>query len=181
MEDLLTREELATRLGVSAAEIRRREALGQIRPSKRRGQTPLYKENLVQRLAPLMSKVPLTKERQNYRKLYRYTAEDANRVYLMLREKKPLDQIVTELVLHPGVVQAITEEFVEMTGGIFISGPVMDRINELALDGNFPLVTDEDLLEVLTTCAESTCSQCHKRPRSICKGCVPEVADAMET
>ena len=116
----------------------------------------------------------------DYRKMYKYNSEDSKKVFAMLKADKPLEDIVIELCLHPGIVRAITEEYKEITGAVLVSGKVMAEINELPLDGNFPLTTGEEILDILQTCAQAVCEACKTRPGVICKRCVSAVAVAME-
>jgi hypothetical protein len=183
VEKLVTREELARRLGISVTEIRRREARGQIKRAESSLKKALFKASLVVDLAPFVGKgkmQAIAESKIDYRKMFRYNAEEASKVFQMLKEQKPLEEIVIDLCLHPGTVRAITEEFRDITGAVVVLGRVMEQINDLPLDGNFPLVTGEEILEILTACAASTCEHCHKRPKAICKKCVMAVADAQE-
>ncbi len=180
MQEFVTREQLAERLGVTVSEIRRRESMGRLKPDKRgKGGQTLYRETVVQRmLTPIRPKtVKGAMEEASYRKIYTYYAADAERVFPMLRDKVPLADIVIATKLHPGVVQAILEEYVIMTGSMLISGPVMAEINNLPMDGNFPLANDEELLELLKSCGMSLCTMCKRKPQSICKGCAVVLAD----
>jgi hypothetical protein len=180
---MITREELARRLGVSASEIRRREAVGQIKSSEQSGKKPLFKESLVSVLSPFIGKGKMQKMAEagvDYRKMYRYSSEDSQKVFDMLKTNTPLEDIVIKLCLHPGIVRAITEEYKEITGAVLVSGKVMSEINELPLDGNFPLTSGEEILEIMRACAQAVCQSCGKRPGTVCMRCVSAVADAQE-
>ncbi len=179
----LTREELAHRLGVSTAEIRRREALGQIAYTMRGPHNIcLYPEDLAIELTSIVgvNSRNVTTQPKSYRGTYNFTAAEAKKVFVLLGEGMALDKIVVNLEMHPGVVQSIMHEYVIMTGSMMVKGPVMKQINELPLDGNFPLATAEDLLSVLMACASSDCIHCHKRPKAVCKHCIQTIAEKME-
>lgn len=170
-EILISRAELAQRLGVTEEAVRRRERIGQIRAVKRtKTNQPLYSQSIV---APLQGRTPAFSKVE-------YDTEAATAVFVLLAEGKALCDIVVELKLHPNVVRSIAYDYADMEGGLVVTGAVMRVINALDLDGNFPLSEDKDLLDVLQNCVLKDCSHCGKRPKSVCKQCVPVLARKIE-
>jgi hypothetical protein len=174
-DGLITRAELAIALGVTQEYVRHKEKLGKVKPEKRgRMNQPLYNKSAI---ATLQEQIPVKGLGFNR---VTYGAEDAKRVFGLIRSGTPLFDIVMELGIHPDVVQSIAYDAANMSGGLFVHGPVMKIINELNLDGNFPLTSDDDLLEVLKSCVSKDCSHCGKHAKSVCKHCVPVLARKLD-
>jgi len=187
-EDLLTREEFANQVGLSVAEIRRRESLGRLKPAGRGKQKcALYTREQVRTLAGKgLARKPTEALRKPSETLFSfysrisYTAPDGKSVFEMLKKGHSFEDIVMLLGIHPRAVQAIAFDYALMNGGINVSGQVMDRINRMSLDANFPITSGEEIEEVLKGYAEETCSRCHKRPKNICKHCAAAVIDELD-
>lgn len=155
-------------LGVSLSEIRRRDAIGQIRAVKRTSQGWwLYHPADVERLRGRNPVSPLTRKSSSTD----YTAEDASKVFDALDAGKTLVQCVKECMVLPEVVERIAVAYARLTGAVLLTKASMDVINELPLEGSFPLTGEAGVVEVLKTAAEETCTDCNKRPKTMCKVC----------
>lgn len=166
----LTRDELAGQLGVSVHEIRRREGKGMLAPVKRlsRG-IPLYSPETVDN-QPKKRKTTFDTDRTLY------TSDDGKKVFALLASKTTLVEIVLSTGFHPATVQSIAEDYAEMSDAIILTRDNVTKINRLTLDGNFPLTNGDDLVSVLETCAETRCTNCNKRSKSICTYCASAVS-----
>jgi hypothetical protein len=170
----LSRQEFAQRVGLSVAEIRRKESVGLLSPAGRtRYNRPYYGEREVAIVLEMSRADGREKDRRQIERSsdFEYNRQDACRVFEMLQEGKPLDQIVTALGLHPHMVRASAADFAAMNHSFVIRGHVMEQINKLPLDGVFPIETDMELLEILKVVSYGTCTLCQKKPRSICRHC----------
>lgn len=183
---LVNRQDVAARLGVTVYEIARREKAGQLRSEKRRGphREVFYRESEIAkhlaRKANKENRSILQDKTIDPRLLFSFTPNESQLVFRLIREKTPLEQIVIEHGIHPGAIRAIVREYQEMTGAFLVNGDVMTEINQLPLDGNFPIEKSEDLLALLTEAASSDCINCHKRPKAVCKQCVVDVAETLD-
>jgi len=75
--------------------------------------------------------------------------------------------------LTDDVVHEIFRRYALASKSFFIEGKHIEAINELDLDGPFPIESGEDLLAVMMIAANPPkCEQCQKRARTYCKGCV---------
>jgi len=168
----LTREQVASSLGVTVFEIRRKEQAGILKPAKRigRGQC-LFTEDQVLWLKGEKAKAELARK-QKVHSPGAYSTVEAQTVFSMLQENKSLGEIVLAAGIHPWKVKIIAEMFQELNGCLFVSKASMDTINSLqGLDGNFPITREEELVELLLGCDSKGCSMCGKHAKSICKGC----------
>lgn len=176
-DNLVTRAELAAFVGVTEEYIRRKERLGLLKPEKRGKQNqPFYNKEAA---ANVLRGRPGEVKWSGFNKVP-YQAADAKRVFGLIRKGTSLFDIVMELEMHPDMVRTIAHDSAEMEGGLIVSGSIMRTINSLDLDGNFPLTSGEDLLDLLQGCSDKSCSHCGKHPKSICKQCAPAVTKKME-
>ena len=167
--EYLTRKEVASRLGVTVHEVRRRENVGTLKPSARdqRGWV-LYSEADI-------ANVPRTPPRKTHGTSY--TVEEAARVYALLKDGKALVDIVMEAAVHPDAVLVIADSYARLTGAMLVPANVMAQVNELPLDGEFPLTTADALLDCMRNAVEEAkCRECKKKPRTHCVGCGAQVA-----
>lgn len=167
---LVTRLELARHLGVSRTEIMRRESLGRLIPvDVTREGWKLYRLSDFEGAKEKPRSAGLTyTERQRGE----YTAAQAKAVFEDLRDGTPLRDIVVKHTLHPAAVMAIADSWAAFDGGMFVPGPILARINQLPLEGAFPLAGPESLLAVLQAASiERACEDCKNKPRAVCRGC----------
>lgn len=175
---MLTRNQLAQRLGVSGSEIRRREQTGELVPTaKHPAGWNLYDENAVaQARRPKQRRAGVDAVERST-----YSPEDAVTVFKMLEAGKTLVQTVLDSNLHPNIVEAVALDYARMTGTLLIPQFFMDQINKLTLEGTFPIKDAPGLLEVMELAANDlSCTSCGKRSRSVCGVCVKvTVRDAL--
>jgi hypothetical protein len=164
--------EIATRLGVTVGCVSywtKRLKSGEIAPdgkrtslAKKPGRRPGWSPKKVKRaVAP----EPTTIEPFNQR--------EALMVFKMLKRKCSLEDIVIECNIHPKTLRLIIREYEELTGAFVIYGTTAAKINELSLDGTFPIKDGEGLYDVMCIASEDRkCRRCQKMIQSrICPGC----------
>lgn len=109
-----------------------------------------------------------------------FTAMEAADVFEALNAGTSLLTCVTQMGLHPRKVRAIAREYEDLSGALVVTSEVMKVINELPVDGAFPITKPEALLELLrfiiATADEAEkrkkpCGMCGKRPALLCKEC----------
>lgn len=170
-EPLLTRMEVAQRLGVSQSEIRRREAVGIIKAHKRnaKGWVMFHPDALIGQSGT----TPPEKRRPNQP----YTSDECASIFDALDAGKTLVQCVRECRVLPETVELIAVAYHRLTGSMHLSKETVDTINALPLEGTFPLKDEKALLEVLQTAAADTCKKCNTRARVLCKPCALKAAE----
>jgi len=179
----LTRGEVAKRLGVTVSEVRRREALGKIKPT---GRSPhgwvLYSEQdlIGQPLGKDVKKRVVRGTEKAPRPVLnaKFTSEEALQVYRLLRHGKNLIDAVMDTGLHPEVVESIAESYSKMSGGIFLTKAQMEQIEAMPLEGTFPLQGGDELVQVIRDACSETCKACAKRARAYCKVCLQQFRNA---
>lgn len=161
-EGLISREEAALRLGFSTGELRRRERLGQIKFAKRGAHgMALYRVEDVQSLDELLAA-----------QRGAYTIEEAKRVFKLLEEGKTLVQCVIEGDVRPESVEGIAAKYAALNRSLFISTDVLQKINEMVIDGPLPIKSEGELLEFFTYVEAQKCMECAKGARAFCVKCV---------
>lgn len=171
---MLTRAQMAARCGVTVAEIKRRERVGLTVPAtcNEKG-WHLYSAEQVEQVrncTTLSSKQKRLAEHESAT----YSGEEAAAVFVEIDSGRSLAECVKKLSLHPRVVERIAGARSQLESGVFISGETMAVINELPLDGTFPIKTSGELLDVLRACSSSRCKRCVKRAPVLCKSCAVE-------
>ena len=106
-----------------------------------------------------------------------YNGEDAAVVFSCLDENMTLPHIVVHHKIHPDAVMAAARAYQRMQGGLMLSGSFVSRLEKLPLDGEFPVQTENQLLEMLQSALTDTaCSECQKRTRKVCLACARSLA-----
>jgi hypothetical protein len=103
-----------------------------------------------------------------------YTTEQAVDVFTRLAANEPLSQICIAVRVHPTTLLAIASDYAMLSDCLFIPEHVMRQINELPLEGEFPISNAEDLLAIMQRAARSKkCAFCKTSELGIaCVGCV---------
>ena len=182
-DNRLTRSELGDAVGVSLSTIVRLERRGLIKSSsKNKNGWHLYEpsqiEEVRQRLQMRAPKAagssPSSASANSAPNAVQYDADVAARVFKELDKRKHPADIVCELVIHPDIVKSIFLAWNELRGGLYIPQPIMNKINGLSLEGSWPSLTAEEMLENLKKTAAAAlpqCLRCKKEERMLCKGC----------
>lgn len=173
-DTLLTRGQLAQKLGVSFQEVNRRLRVGSLKPHMKRGKEPLFHVGQLeeQRMLSRKRSAEPGKEVQ-----IDYTGKDASTVFKALRDGKTLDEIVVEHAVHPLIVKAASDAFAQLRGGFFVSSDSARALEKLPIDGEFPVQTGEQLIEMLSTALEeAACEECQKKTRKVCLACARNLA-----
>jgi hypothetical protein len=170
---MLSRDEAATRLGVTPQELRRRQRTGQLKPAKRgdRGKV-YYRVQDIEALVATMRDKPDGNMMTPGMAAISYTGEQASMVFAALREGKSIDECIIDLKIIPAIVKALALEYASIKGALFLPGDVVTAINRLPLDGPMPITKAEEVLAVLTRAADPKCVECDKRYPILCKHCV---------
>jgi hypothetical protein len=122
---------------------------------------------------PIPTPTPVAAKAKAAENFAKISATDAQIGFKALHEGKKLTAIVVEDGLHPDVVIALTHAWAKLTGGIFISGEMLQQISLLTLDGPLPIASEQDLYDVLVIASDDqTCTLCNKQKRALCKKCV---------
>jgi len=102
-----------------------------------------------------------------------YTREQALAVITRIKQGARIDDILLEVRLHPRMMRGILKEYENLSSAVIIEKTMLDQINELPLEGVFPIKDALGLYEVLRLAAdESKCKQCRKRSASqMCSHC----------
>lgn len=175
---MLTRAQVAARLGISLAEVKRRERVGLIHPATMNEKGwHLYSVDQLEEIRNCTSAASRQK-RFDGRDGAPYSGEEAARVFAALDRGAPLKECVTEFTLHPRIVEAIAEAWARLGGALFVSGRVMREVNELPLNGTFPVTSDTALLEILREAAADVCARCKRRARVLCRKCALHVRES---
>lgn len=168
----ITREDAAAYLGLSVREVARKQAAGQLRVA-RRGKRGLvmYDAGEIEELKLRMQNDAEATSR-NILARSPYTAEEAAKVFEELEQGSTAIVCVKKCGVHPDKVEAIMRSYERLTSAIILDGDTVTAINQLPLDGTFPITKADDVLSLLSSMAKGTpCAICAKRPRHHCKSC----------
>ena len=106
-----------------------------------------------------------------------YTGEQAAKVFEAMEQGLSEIQVVVKKGIHPTIVSQAAIEYRRLKEEIIVTRDRLKIINALPLDGNFPITSADELVDLLRGCAvETSCDQCRKRPRTICEPCSIKVA-----
>jgi len=169
-------------VGVSASTIIRLEKRGFIAASSKssRGWLLFSESQVDEAKRHLQMRIPREKDREasstskTFSSNAQFEADVATRVFKELEKGKHPSDIVQELVIHPDIVKSIFLRWVEFRGGLYIPQSIMNKISGLPLEGSWPCLTAEELLENLKASAAATlpqCLRCNKEDRIVCKAC----------
>ena len=156
-----TRPQLAKRIGVSLSEVRRRVQVGLLVPVG----TNEYGHELFTD-DPVATADAVT-----------YTADEAIAMFEALSQGKTLLEAVIVAKVHPNVARKICAEWESLSGAIVLTKEHMGIINELPLEGTFPIKSATELVAMLKKQSNDFCSECHERPRVHCAICTKKVAN----
>jgi hypothetical protein len=175
---MLTRAQVAARLGISLAEVKRRERVGLITPARVNAKGwHLYSVDQLEEVRNCTAAAS-RQRRLDGREGAPYSGEEAALVFAALDRGAPLKGCVKEFTLHPRVVEAIAEAWARLDGALFVSGRVMREVNELPLNGTFPVTSDAALLEILQEAAGDLCTRCKRKARALCRRCALHVRES---
>jgi len=178
---LITRDETAAILGVSLQEVKRKQAVKQLRVAKRAGKnTVLYNYDEV--MAMKMRRDDDRAAVVGNATAMSFTAEEAKLVCAELRIGASLLDCLEKLTIHPAKIRAILCEYEAMSGGVFLDASIVAAINELPLDGTFPVTKASDILALLSgKSGAPSCCLCKKRASQLCKACsIPYVRKQLQ-
>jgi hypothetical protein len=168
---MLTRAQVAARLGISVAEVKRRERVGLIEPAEINGKGwHLYSVDQLDAVRNCTTQASRQK-RLGDRDAVAFSGDEAAQVFIALDRKMTLRECVTKFALHPSVVEAIARAWARLDDGLFVSGEVMRKINDLPLDGTFPITSDDALFDTMNSAAGDSCRRCKRKPRALCIRC----------
>lgn len=102
-----------------------------------------------------------------------YSTEEALAVFKLVKQGMKLEEVMIETSLHPRVLRAILREYELFAGSIYVFKETVDKMNELPLNGSFPITNGEGIFDVMQLAAqEKKCSRCKRRAKSqLCSGC----------
>lgn len=170
-EPLFTRKEAADYCKVTVQEFRRRENCGYIVScgDGARG-LRLYKQSSIEEM--LSGKTGWIGRRgQAAARTITASVQVVKSVFAELQGGATLLDIVMKLDVMPDQAVLIAEAYAKVTNTLFVSHEIMERINRLPLEGDFPLKSDAELFDVLRKTTEDACRRCSKNARLFCKKC----------
>lgn len=171
---LLTRGQLAQKLGVSFQEVNRRLRVGSLKPYLKRGKEPLFHTGQLEEQRMLSRKRTAEPGKEA---VVDFTGKDAATVFKALREGKALDDIVIEHAVHPLIVKAASEAFAQLRGSLFLSAEFLRELEKLPIDGEFPVTSSEALAVMLRDAlVEGACGECKRKTRKVCLACARNLA-----
>lgn len=176
----LTRGELLEMSGLTDSEFRTLTARKKIQATARTaGNWALYTMADVEKAKAL--KLGLENERRRTLKEQKgFTHKQSLQVFKMLDEGKSLKDIFYAMEDIPvPALHEIVKQYQALTASLFVSPTVMQEIAALDLEGDYPIKTGVQLLEIIKNALKTShCSQCRKKPRSWCDGCVAKATKA---
>lgn len=173
-DTLLTRGQLAQKLGVSFQEVNRRLRVGALKPYLKRGKEPIFHVGQLEEQRMLSRKRTVEPGREA---VVDFTGKDAATVFKALREGKALDDIVIEHGVHPLIVKAASEAYAQLRGSLFVSAERMRELEKMPIDGEWPIQNDVQLIEMLRgALEESSCEKCKRKTRKVCLACAKSLA-----
>jgi hypothetical protein len=168
---MLTRAQVATRLGISLAEVKRRERVGLIEPAAVNAKGwHLYASTQLDYIRNCTANAS-QRRRLGERDAIAYSGEEAAQVFAALDSGLALKECVKRFAIHPSIIEAIAAAWARLDEGLFVSGEVMSELNRLPLNGTFPVTGDRELLNILKDAATELCVQCGSRARQVCAQC----------
>lgn len=181
----LTQRMISARLGLPDQEIRRYVQRGVLKSTMLNSQGwALYKEEDVEGLARFKKKeddkkagfrvrVPRMGPATAETKMV-YSVDEGLSVFALLDAGTPIHQIFQKTRIHPSVIHTIAKDYELFTKSILIPREMIDKMNELSLEGNFPISSADDVLGVMRLAAEGRqCPDCQKRAHAQrCERCI---------
>lgn len=178
----ISREAAAAHIGVTVHEMKRRQSLKQLRVVRRgvRGQV-FYDFNQVEALRLRREGEGIAMD-SAIGNAIPFTAEEATQVFQELKAGASAVDCVLKLSVHPSKVEAIIQAYGRLTNTLVFNSEEMDMINELPLDGTFPITKASAILGLLKNgVKEKPCGICFRRPKHLCKACaIPFVQKKLE-
>lgn len=162
----LTRKMLKDQAGITEYDLRKLEESGVVKPIKKHDNGwCLYAESVLDKI-----KYRNIGHRKNTAIVY--TNDEGIKVFKLLKQNKPLDEIIIESGVHPLAVNQILKDYCSITKQLIISTEILEKINNLPIDGELPIKYDYQLLEILSEITkEPKCTKCGIRPKGLCTGC----------
>lgn len=194
---LLVTKKAAEYINISVSEFRKRETEGIYKATvvKARGKinwkyysveylntlTNNRNTKVIEEKIPIISNSNVAVTKKVGAKTCFYTSEISTRVIAELEKgTRPID-IVVDLGILPEVFKEIHQQWIDLNsihaGGFHISQKIVDEINTLPLEGDYPITNEAQLLANMKEIAKSTinnqqlCRQCKKQPRQVCIAC----------
>jgi hypothetical protein len=101
-----------------------------------------------------------------------FTAEQSAVIIRALVSGKTMDDLMID-GFHPRIIRGVMRERENLTGCIYLLKETVDQINQLDLEGNFPVTNAKELFNVLKIAAEERkCRRCKRRTKSqMCSKC----------
>lgn len=173
---LLTASELCDRCGITKTEFRKLVNRGIVRSCARnQANWTLYHEDDVLKIQKIFAnRLGVVSRREGlFSDQCEYSTTEALKVIELLETGMSMDRVFLAVKLHPVIVQSIQRDWARMQGGVFVPQPILDEINRLPLEGQFPISSARELYEVLELASkEKKCGQCKKRAIShTCLAC----------
>lgn len=175
-EGLLTRAELAKAIGKSKTTVRRWEAKGKITPIVDEHGVHLFRVEDAQRLNGGEPIATLPRARAYVASADRANSELGAQVFDLLLQRVPRVKIVTQLRIHPNVLEGFLEAWARLRHGFFVDGRQLRAIARLL---RVLPETADDLVKVLARqqAHRERCRACHREPPVWCYPCVSNRVD----
>ena len=169
---IISRDEAALLLDISVHELRRRQAAKQLKVARRgtRGEV-FYDLDDIELLRLRREAPPPATLAANTKAaaMSAYSAEDAVKVFAELEKGVTVIQCVQSLAIHPSKVEAIAYAYANLSDTIILDALTVRAINELPLDGTFPITKASDVLALLSL--PDKCALCQKKSKHMCTSC----------
>lgn len=184
---IVSRDDAAQMLDVTVHEMRRRQAAKQLKVVKRGARGQVFYDWAAIEMMRLKRNEPSSSSptfvEPYIPPIVDFSTEEAKMVFDALDEGATVVQCVRRLSLHPGKVESIAYSWARMSDTIVLDAETVRAINELPLDGTFPVTKASDILSILVSASKPTpCSLCSKRPSHVCRTCaIPFVRRQLET
>jgi hypothetical protein len=190
MTEKVTREGAAKLLGLTVAAVRKIEGRGHLRPYETRGDNNRVFYAMSEVLMFRRKKKAIVEEVKKSREDVRlvqvkdvpFTVEESNSVFEELDKGTSALECSKRCKVHPDKVESIVRSYERLTNTIILRPEAVKTINEMPLDGTFPVIDEDGVIALLRSVAKvPACIACKKKPRELCKGCaVPFVKRMLE-
>jgi hypothetical protein len=169
----VTRNMIKEITGLSEQGLKRLEALGIVRPvSKNETGWFLYPDTIIDKIS---NRGYAKTNSTNRPTKVVYTNKESSAVLKLLMANKSLPEIAVETNVTLDTVLQIQKDYFSVTNQMVISKEILDKINELPVDGVFPLKDENELYNLLVELTkEPKCNKCGLKPKGLCTACARE-------